>query len=134
MADQIQHLTLPSGQDRIGKRLLGLPIGATGDEDDDWFFTYYQPYRYVINRIPVYPSIGNHDADETEERDDRAQVEDNFYLRERIGSEEAAGRALENEGGWVRLGSASDAFTSAETPHVSRSASTWTSAVASKRS
>ena len=30
---------------------------------------------------------------ETEERDDRAQVEDNFYLRERILSEEAAGRA-----------------------------------------
>ena len=69
------------------------PIGGTGDEDDDWFFTYFQPYRYVINRIPVYPSIGNHDADETEERDDRAQVEDNFYLRERIKSEEAAGRA-----------------------------------------
>jgi tartrate-resistant acid phosphatase type 5 len=75
------------------RRVLGVAIGGTGDEDDDWFFTYYQPYRYVINRIPVYPSIGNHDADETEERDDRAQVEDNFYLRERIGSEEAAGRA-----------------------------------------
>lgn len=75
------------------RRVLGVAIGGTGDEDDDWFFTYYQPYRYVINRIPVYPSIGNHDADETEERDDRAQVEDNFYLRERISSEEAAGRA-----------------------------------------
>jgi tartrate-resistant acid phosphatase type 5 len=74
-------------------RLLGIPIGGTGDEDDDWFFTYFQPYRYVINRIPVYPSIGNHDTDETEERDDRAQVEDNFYIRERIFGEEAAGRA-----------------------------------------
>ena len=76
-----------------GSRLLGLPIGGTGDEDDDWFFTFFQPYRYIINRVPVYPSIGNHDADETEERDDRAQVEDNFYLRERVLSEEAAGRA-----------------------------------------
>jgi len=75
------------------QRVLGVAIGDTGDEDDDWFFTYFQPYRYVINRIPVYPSIGNHDADETEERDDRAQVEDNFYISERIGSEEAAGRA-----------------------------------------
>jgi tartrate-resistant acid phosphatase type 5 len=74
-------------------RLLGVAIGSSGDEDDDWFFTYFQPYRYVINRIPVYPSIGNHDADETEEHDDRAQVEDNFYLRERMKSEEAAGRA-----------------------------------------
>ena len=77
-----------------GTRLLGIPIGGSGDEDDDWFFTYFQPYRYVINRVPVFPSIGNHDADETEERDDRAQVEDNFYLRERLaGGEEAAGRA-----------------------------------------
>jgi len=77
-----------------GTRLLGIPIGGSGDEDDDWFFTYFQPYRYVINRVPVFPSIGNHDADETEERDDRAQVEDNFYLRERlVGGEEAAGRA-----------------------------------------
>jgi tartrate-resistant acid phosphatase type 5 len=76
-----------------GTRLLGIPIGATGDEDDDWFFTYFQPYRYVINRIAVYPSIGNHDSSETEECDDRAQVEDNFYLRERITGEEAAGRA-----------------------------------------
>jgi predicted phosphodiesterase len=76
-----------------GSRILGIPIGGTGDEDDDWFFTYFQPYRYIINRIPVYPSIGNHDAEETEERDDRAQVEDNFYIRERILGEEAAGRA-----------------------------------------
>ena len=67
--------------------------GDTGDEDDDWYFTYYQPYRYVINRVPVYPSIGNHDADETEARDDRTQLEDNFYVRERVAGEEAAGRA-----------------------------------------
>jgi len=77
-----------------GTRLLGIPIAGSGDEDDDWFFTYFQPYRYVINRVPVFPSIGNHDANETEEHDDRAQVEDNFYLRERLaGGEEAAGRA-----------------------------------------
>ena len=36
--------------------------GDSGDEDDDWFFTYFQPYRYVLNRIPVFPSIGNHDT------------------------------------------------------------------------
>ena len=38
-----------------GKRLLGLPIGDHGDEDDDWFFTFYQPYRYLLNRIPDLP-------------------------------------------------------------------------------
>jgi len=76
-----------------GKKLFGIPIGQTGDEDDDWFFTYFQPYRYVINRVPVYPSIGNHDSAESEECDDRAQGEDNFYICGRISGEEAAGRA-----------------------------------------
>jgi hypothetical protein len=76
-----------------GRTLLGIPIGATGDEDDDWFFTYYQPYRYLLNRLPVYPSIGNHDGDETEVNDDRDQVLDNFYVAERLAGEEQAGRA-----------------------------------------
>lgn len=77
--------------------------GDTGDEDDDWYFTYYQPYRYVINRVPVYPSIGNHDAGETEERDDRAQLVDNFYINERIAGEEAAGRASVDPGLFYRF-------------------------------
>ena len=86
-----------------GRRLLGISVGSTGDEDDDWFFTYFQPYRYILNRVPVYPSIGNHDADETEERDDRTQVEDNFYLRERLLGEEAAGRASFGPGLFYRF-------------------------------
>ena len=89
-------------------RVFGVAVGGSGDEDDDWFFTYFQPYRYVINRIPVYPSIGNHDADETEERDDRAQVEDNFYIHERIKSEEAAGRASFGPGLFYRFRYGSD--------------------------
>ena len=98
------RLVLTTGDNiYAGARLLGIPIGSTGDEDDDWFFTYFQPYRYILNRIPVYPSIGNHDADETEERDDRAQLEDNLYLRERIVSEEAAGRASFGPGLFYRF-------------------------------
>jgi hypothetical protein len=84
-------------------KLFGIPVDSTGDEDDDWFFTYFQPYRYVINRIPVYPSIGNHDAAESEDHDDRAQVEDNFYLAERIAGEEAAGRASFGPGLFYRF-------------------------------
>jgi tartrate-resistant acid phosphatase type 5 len=85
------------------KKLLGVPVGATGDEDDDWFFTYFQPYRYIINRIPVYPSIGNHDAAESEDCDDRGQVEDNFYICERIQGEEQAGRASFGPGLFYRF-------------------------------
>ena len=92
-----------------GKKLFGIiPIGATGDEDDDWYFTFYQPYRYIINRIPMYPSLGNHDADETEDRDDRAQLVDNFYINERIAGEEAAGRASMDPGMFYRFRFGSD--------------------------
>jgi hypothetical protein len=63
----------------------GKAAGGSGDEDADWFFTFYQPYRYVINRVPVYPTVGNHDAGETEQSDDREQLEDNFFLDERFG-------------------------------------------------
>lgn len=82
---------------------LGLIGGDTGDEDDDWYFTYYQPYRYVINRVPTYPAIGNHDANETEERDDRTQLVDNFYINQRIAGEEAAGRASLDPGLFYRF-------------------------------
>jgi len=74
-----------------GKTFLGLPTGDTGDEDDDWFFTFYQPYRYIINRIPVYPCVGNHDTGETEQSDDRQQLIDNFYINERFSGLQSAG-------------------------------------------
>lgn len=60
------------------------PDAGTGFEDDDWFFSYFQPYRYIVNRIPVYPSSGNHDTGESDNSDDQKQLFDNFYLRERF--------------------------------------------------
>jgi hypothetical protein len=86
-----------------GKTLLGIPLGATGDEDDDWFFTFYQPYRYIINRVPVYPAVGNHDSGETEASDDRQQLLDNFFLNERFTGEETAGRASIGPGLFYRF-------------------------------
>lgn len=59
-------------------------IYAGGDADSDWFFTHYQPYRYILNRVPFYPCCGNHDTDETEASDDYVQLLDNFYIRQRF--------------------------------------------------
>jgi tartrate-resistant acid phosphatase type 5 len=95
-----------TGGDNIyaGTRILGLPIGSnTGDEDDDWFFTFFQPYRYMVNRIPVYPCIGNHDTGETEDRDDRDQLLDNLYIRERIACDDAPGCASIEPGLFYRF-------------------------------
>src|SRR2546423_635965 len=103
------RLVLTTGDNiYAGQKLLGIPIGQTGDEDDDWFFTYFQPYRYIINRVPVYPSIGNHDAAESEEFDDRCQVEDNFYICERFAGEEGSGRASFGPGLFYRVRYGSD--------------------------
>jgi len=117
VADALKHavdaagvrLILTTGDNiYAAKKLLGIPIGSTGTEDDDWFFTYFQPYRYIINRVPVYPSIGNHDSDETEGCDDRGEVEDNFYLCERLAGEAAAGRASFGPGLFYRFRYGSD--------------------------
>ena len=88
-----------------GRRILGLPVLAsnTGDEDDDWFFTFFQPYRYMINRVPVYPCIGNHDTAETEEHDDRDQLLDNMYIRERLAADEVADRSSIDPGLFYRF-------------------------------
>jgi hypothetical protein len=85
------RLVLTTGDNIYASKRFLLWTADSGDEDDDWFFTFFQPYRYVINRVPWCPSVGNHDTRETEEHDDREQVMDNFYLRERLLGEEAAG-------------------------------------------
>lgn len=76
------RLILTTGDNIYAKTFLGIPTGSGGDEDDDWFFTYFQPYRYIINRVPVFPAIGNHDEAESEQSIDREQIYDNLYLRE----------------------------------------------------
>ena len=57
---------------------------GSGDDDEDWWSSFYQPYRYVISRVPVYPAVGNHDASDSEQSDDRAQMYDNFHTASRF--------------------------------------------------
>jgi tartrate-resistant acid phosphatase type 5 len=102
------RLVLTTGDNIYASKRFLLWTADTGDEDDDWFFTFFQPYRYVLNRVPWCPSIGNHDTNETEEHDDRGQVMDNFYLAERLAGEEAAGRASVSPGLFYRFRVSSD--------------------------
>jgi tartrate-resistant acid phosphatase type 5 len=101
--EEVRFLVTTGDNIYAGRTLQGVPHGATGDEDDDWFFTFYQPYRYLLNRIPVYPCIGNHDGNETEVNDDRDQIMDNFFLGERLQGEEAKGRASVGPGLFYRF-------------------------------
>ena len=71
LGDSIYHA--PSG-----------PRDATGAYDEDWWLTFFQPYRYLFDHLAFYPTTGNHDSSDTEASDDRQQLEDNLYLRIRF--------------------------------------------------
>lgn len=101
--DHDVRFVLTTGDNIYAKRILGVPIAGQGDEDDDWFFTFHQPYRYLINRIPVYPTIGNHDSADIEENDDREQVIDNLFLRERLAGDATANLASIGPGLFYRF-------------------------------
>jgi len=75
--------------DNIYRGERGQVDDESGGEDDDWYSSYFQPYRYVLARVPVYPAVGNHDTTDTEGSDDRAQLEDNFYISQRFGQSSA---------------------------------------------
>jgi tartrate-resistant acid phosphatase type 5 len=87
--------------DNIYEGEVGEPGDNTGGEDDDWYSSYYAPYRYVLARIPFFPAIGNHDTSDTESSDDRAQLEDNFHLQQRFG--DTTGRSSIDPGLFYRL-------------------------------
>lgn len=65
----------------------------SGDEDDDWYLTFYEPYRYLLDHLPMYPAAGNHDGSDSEASDDRAQLADNFHLEARFRPRIESGRA-----------------------------------------
>lgn len=72
--------------DNIYQGEQGTVDGQSGGEDDDWYSSFFQPYRYALARVPFLPTVGNHDTTDTEGADDRAQMADNFHLEERFGS------------------------------------------------
>ena len=75
----------------------------SGDEDDDWYLTYFQPYRYLLDHLPMYPTAGNHDGADEEASDDRAQLEDNLHIAERFGPRVEVGRASLGPGLFYRV-------------------------------
>lgn len=69
-----------------------------GHVDADWYGSYFHPYRYVLARVPVYPTVGNHDSAETERSDNRDILNGNFHIDERFPIA-AEGRRVRTEHG-----------------------------------
>ena len=77
--------------DNIYRGERGQVDDESGGEDDDWYSSFFQPYRYVLARVPFYPAVGNHDTADSEGSDDRAQLEDNFHIHQRFAESSAGG-------------------------------------------
>jgi hypothetical protein len=71
---------------KLGKIIRGVlgRAASSGNEDDDWFGSWFLPYRDLVSRVPVFPAIGNHDSEQSEDDDDLGQMMDNFYLEDRF--------------------------------------------------
>lgn len=78
-------------------------VAGSGDEDADWYSSFYAPYRHVLNRVPFFPAVGNHDTSDTERADDRRQLADNLFLDHRFGPEVERGRASLDPGLFYRF-------------------------------
>lgn len=78
-------------------------VAGSGDEDDDWYSSFYAPYRYVLNRVPFFPCVGNHDTADTEKSDDRDQLDDNYFLDHRFRPQVQTGRASLEPGLFYRF-------------------------------
>jgi len=52
----------------------------SGDEDKHWESKFFRPYERLLAEIPFYPSPGNHDGNESENRADLAVYLDNFFF------------------------------------------------------
>ncbi|SEL95284.1 Calcineurin-like phosphoesterase [Blastococcus sp. DSM 46786] len=77
--------------------------GESGGHDDDWYSSFYQPYRYALARVPFYPAVGNHDTSDSETADDREEVRDNFFTDLRFTPAAAGERASVEPGMFYRF-------------------------------
>lgn len=53
---------------------------GTGASDRDWGTKFFGPYEPILQQIPFYPTLGNHDGNETEKHADLGAYLDNFFF------------------------------------------------------
>ncbi len=66
--------------DNIYGNISGFLLGIvhTGASDTDWTNKFFEPYEPLLARIPWFPTLGNHDGNETESRGDLPAYLDNM--------------------------------------------------------
>ena len=74
------RFVLTTGDNIYGKERLFFPRQDTGDQDAHWESRFFAPYAEIVRSVPFYPSLGNHDGDESERAGDLDVYLDNFFL------------------------------------------------------
>ncbi|HEX5226430.1 MAG TPA: metallophosphoesterase [Bryobacteraceae bacterium] len=59
-------------------RGMNLGFRHTGSSDEDWGSKFFEPYEPLLAQIPFFPSLGNHDGNESERHRDMDAILDNF--------------------------------------------------------
>lgn len=83
-------------------------VAGTGNDDVDWYFSFYEPYRDIISRVPIYPGVGNHDTNDSEISDNRDQLADNLFTDLRFAEGSEVGRASLDPGLFYRFSYGAD--------------------------
>lgn len=78
--DNPVRFVLTTGDNIYGTFGFTLRFNNSGDRDTHWESRFFRPYETLISRIPFYPSLGNHDGNETESRGDLPVYLDNFFF------------------------------------------------------
>lgn len=78
--DNPVRFVLTTGDNLYGTIGFMLKYNNTGDKDTHWESRFFSPYAPLIRHIPFYPSLGNHDGNETESRADLPAYLDNFFF------------------------------------------------------
>jgi hypothetical protein len=78
--DNPVRFVITTGDNVYGSLGFTLRFSNTGDKDTHWESRFFGPFAPIIASVPFYPSLGNHDGNETENRADLAAYLDNFFF------------------------------------------------------
>ena len=80
------RFVITTGDNLYGTLGFTLRFNNTGDKDKHWESRFFGPFAAILASIPFYPSLGNHDGNETENRTDLAAYLDNFFFPAHVAS------------------------------------------------
>jgi hypothetical protein len=79
-AGDAPRFVITTGDNIYADLNFGLASINSGNSDTDWESKFFEPYGPILNEIPFYPSLGNHDGNGSEVRGDLSTYLDNFFF------------------------------------------------------